>query len=44
MSKHIKLAEGYVLRFMLPVGKLAKPAWDCDDRFGEDHVVAYDTF
>ncbi|MBK1877565.1 nitroreductase family protein [Pelagicoccus mobilis] len=44
VSELIKLPDGYVLSFMVPVGKLAKDAWDRGARLPDEKVVAYDTF
>jgi len=44
VSKLIKLPANYILSFMIPVGKQAKPAWDRGARLPDEKVVAYDTF
>ena len=44
VSKLINLPEGYVLSFMIPVGKETQPGWDRGDRLADDRVVAYDKF
>ena len=44
VAELIKLPENYVLSFMLPIGKLAKDAWDRGTRLPDEKVVAYDTF
>lgn len=44
VAKLIKLPDHYVLSFMIPVGKMAKPAWDRGARLPDEKVVAFDTF
>lgn len=44
VSKLINLPENYLLSFMIPVGKQAKPAWDRGNRLPNETVIAYDTF
>lgn len=40
----IKLPDSHTIGLMLPVGKLAQPAWDRGDRLPDDTVVVHDTF
>jgi len=44
VAELINLPEGYIVSFIIPVGKLAKPAWDRGARLPDDTVVAYDIF
>lgn len=44
VAELINLPESYIVSFMIPVGKLAKPSWDRGPRLSDDKVVAYDKF
>lgn len=44
VAKLINLPDGFVLSYMLPVGKKIQDAWDRGARIGEETVVSYDTF
>ncbi|MEM9159502.1 MAG: nitroreductase family protein [Verrucomicrobiota bacterium] len=44
VAELVNLPEGFVLSFMIPVGKEAKPAWDRGERLSDDIVVTYDQF
>lgn len=44
VSKLIKLPSDHVISFMLPIGKLAQPAWDRGERLPDSKVVFTDTF
>jgi len=44
VAELVNLPEHMVIGFMLPVGKMAKPAWDRGPRLNDDLVVAYDRF
>ncbi len=44
VAKLVKLPKNFIISFMLPVGKIAKPAWDRGKRLDDKKVVFYDTF
>ena len=44
VAKIVNLPENMIISFMIPVGKLAKPAWDRGPRLPDEKVVIYDKF
>lgn len=44
VAELVNLPEDVIISFMLPVGKLTKPAWDRGPRLADDKVVIYDRF
>lgn len=44
VAQLIKLPSDHLISFMLPIGKLAQPAWDRGERLPDSKVVFKDTF
>lgn len=44
VAKLVNLPADHIISFMLPVGKMAQPAWDRGARLPDEKVVIYDKF
>ncbi|MEM6911722.1 MAG: nitroreductase family protein [Verrucomicrobiota bacterium] len=44
VAQLVNLPQGTILSFMIPVGKMAQPAWDRGPRLSDEKVVIYDKF
>jgi len=44
VAKLVNLPSDHIISFMIPVGKLAKPAWNRGPRLPDSKIVIYDRF